>query len=147
MAKIPNKINGVDVVFASNVNNDVTPRMVAALSAVIRPDIAEGRVLHTIYVSSARRKQPTASNHPYGRAVDVSRINGLRVDPGYTNDPTVRAIVKAIQLAFESAPHRRENYGPSVLRKSGALIKTTNPAAYKRLEPMHRNHIHLSVDA
>ncbi len=146
MPAIPSTIDGVNVVFAPNVNNDVTPKMVAALRAVISTGIAPGHVLHTIYVSSARRKQPTASNHPYGRAVDVSRINGIRIDPGFTNDASVRAIVMAIQTAFESAPNRRENYGPAFLKKSGALLKTTNPSAYARLEPMHRNHIHMSVN-
>ena len=147
MPAIPATINGVNVVFAPNVNNDVTSRVVTALRAVILPGVAPGHVLQTIYVSSARRQQPTASNHPFGRAVDISRINGIRIDPGFTKDPSVRAIVTAIQTAFESAPHRRENYGPAFLKKSGALLKNSNPAAYARLEPMHRNHIHLSVDA
>jgi hypothetical protein len=147
MPVIPITINGVNVVFAPNVNNDVTSKMVAALKAVILPGIAPGHELLTIYISSARRKQPTASNHPYGRAIDVSRINGIRIDPGFTNDPSVRVIVKAIQTAFESTPNRRENYGPAFLKKSGALLKTTNPAAYEKLAPMHQNHIHMSVDA
>ena len=146
MPAIPNTIYGVKVVFAPNVNNDVTPKMVAALRAVINPGIAPGHVLHTIYISSARRNQPTASNHPYGRAVDVSRINGIRIDPGFTTDASVRAIVKAIQTAFETVPNRRENYGPAFLKKSGALLKSTNPAAYAKLAPMHQNHIHMSVD-
>lgn len=147
MAAIPSQINGVSIVFAPNVNNDVTVHLVAALRAVITPNVAPAHVLQTIYVSSARRQQPTASNHPHGRAVDISRINGLRMDPGFTNDASVRAIVKAMQIAFESAPHRRENYGPSFLRKSGHLLSVTNPQAYARLAPMHRNHVHFSVDA
>ena len=146
MPAIPNTINGVNVVFAPNVNNDVTTKMVAALRTVINPGIAPGHVLHTIYISSARRMQPAASNHPYGRAVDVSRINGIRIDPGFTTDASVRAIVKAIQTVFETAPNRRENYGPAFLKKSGALLTTTNPAAYAKLAPMHQNHIHMSVD-
>lgn len=39
MPAIPATINGVNVVFAPNVNNDVTSRVVTALRAVILPGV------------------------------------------------------------------------------------------------------------
>lgn len=56
MPAIPATINGVNVVFAPNVNNDVTSRVVTALRAVILPgvDFSQSRGDQT-----QRRKEKT----------------------------------------------------------------------------------------
>ena len=44
-----------------------------------------------------------------GKAVDISRINGLRMSVHYKQDSKVTVITNAIQINFESYPGRREN--------------------------------------
>jgi hypothetical protein len=145
MPKIPSLINGVTVNIAPAVKNDVTQKVVDALKHCIKPDVAQGETLTAIFVSSARRQSSGTSNHNVGRAVDISRVNGVRMDPGVTTNSTVKAIVRAIQNAFESYAHRRENFGPSVMLKLGATPNLT-AEKLKKLADQHKNHIHFSVN-
>jgi hypothetical protein len=145
MPKIPSLINGVTVNFAPAVRNNVTQRVVDALKHCIKPNVAAGETLTAIFVSSARRQGAGNSNHHVGRAVDVSRINGVRMDPGFKTNSTVKAIVQAIQNELETYAHRRENYGPSLMLKLGATPSL--PAdKLKKLTDQHKNHIHMSVN-
>lgn len=146
MPKIPSLINGVTVNFAPAVKNNVEQRVVDALQHCIRPDVAPGETLTAIFVSSARRQGSGTSNHNVGRAVDVSRINGVKMVTGFKNNSTVKAIVEAIQDEFETYAHRRENFGPSAILKLGATPSL--PAdKLKKLTAQHKDHIHMSVNA
>lgn len=136
MPAIPTDINGVKVNFASAVNNNAQPLVISALRHCIKPNVAPGHQLDSIFVSSVRRQNPNSSRHNTGRAVDISRINGVRMDGGFASNPHVNAIVKAIQAAFESFPERRENFGPALKKKLGAPFQVSG----------HHDHIHLSVN-
>lgn len=136
MATIPSNINGVNVNFASAVNNNVQPLVVDALRHCIKPDVAAGHQLDSIFISSARRQNPNSSRHNTGRAVDISRINGVRMDGGFNSNPHVKAIVTAIQQTFESFPERRENFGPAMKKKLGQPFQVSG----------HKDHVHLSVN-
>ena len=76
------------------------------------------------------------SRHAQSKAVDISRINGIKIDSGYQNNQEVRAVVDAIQHSFESYGFRRENFGPGLMKKLGEEWKVAG----------HQDHIHLSVD-
>lgn len=71
-----------------------------------------------------------------GKAVDISRINDMRISMHYPSDPTVKSIVDAIQERFELYPHRRENFGPSIKKKLGNNFNISG----------HHDHIHISVN-
>lgn len=71
-----------------------------------------------------------------GKAVDISRINGMKMAVFYTTNASVKAIVDAIQTAFETYPYRRENFGPFFKKKLGAPMSIAG----------HLDHIHLSVN-
>jgi hypothetical protein len=70
------------------------------------------------------------------KAVDISRINGIKIVIGYPNDPEVKAIVDAIQIAFETFSDRRENFGPYAKTKLGKPWSVSG----------HDDHIHLSIN-
>lgn len=138
MAIIGKEINGVRIKFAPAVNREVDPRMIEGLRRAIRADIAEGHVLNEIFLSSANDQHELSSQDVQGggKAVDISHINGMKMSVYYASSKSVKAIVDAIQTAFEGYPHRRENFGPSFRKKLGAAASIGG----------HRDHVHLSVN-
>jgi hypothetical protein len=136
MPKIPWNINGVSVQFASQVNAEVDQYLLDAMAQIIKPDIAPGATLMSIWISSASDHHNLPSRHAQGKAVDISRINGKHIALFYPGDQDVKAIVDAIQQGFEQCPHRRENFGPLLKLKHGDPWHVGG----------HSDHVHLSVD-
>ncbi len=136
MPDIPSTINGVTVDFAPAVKRNVVQGVIDAMRHVIKPDVAPSHPLARIFVSSARRRAANTSRHNDGKAVDISRINGVRMSTGFGSDAQVTAIVRAIQRKFESFPAKRENFGPALKLKEGDPFQVAG----------HGDHIHLSVD-
>lgn len=136
MPQIPSTINGVTVHFGSGVGNDVHQRVIDGLKQCIKPGIATGHTLSSIYVSSAYDSHQMPSRHMQHKAVDVSRINGTKIVLGYPQGGSVKAIVDSIQEAFEGYSFKRENYGPHLKKKLGQNWAVAG----------HNDHIHLSVN-
>lgn len=136
MAQIPSTLNGVTIEFAASVVNDVDQRLIDGLARCIDPQIASGHALSRVYVSSAFDSHRLPSRHMQHKAVDISRINGTKIAIGYPRDDTIKAIVDAIQDAFETYAHKRENFGPHLKKK---LSRNWVVAG-------HGDHIHLSVN-
>ncbi|HEU4537777.1 MAG TPA: hypothetical protein VFS00_26835 [Polyangiaceae bacterium] len=136
MTAIPTTINGVNVEFGEGTVNDVSPALISALHHCITTNVAAGHVLTRIYVSSAYDSHSLPSRHMQKKAVDISRINGVKIAVAYPQGGAVTSIVNAIQARFESFAGRRENFGPSMKKKSGQAWSVDG----------HDDHIHLSVD-
>ena len=138
MAVIPNQINSVSIQLGLNVHNSVDPNLLSFLQYAIRPNIVNGPTLTSIYISSLKDQHNLPSRHMQGlgKAVDISRINGMRMSTHYPGDPAVKQITDALQLAFEDWEGRRENFGPLFKRKHGKNYPVTG----------HTDHIHFSVD-
>jgi hypothetical protein len=136
MAEIPSVINGVSVAFGPGVVNDVHERVVQGLIHCVKPTLANGATLNSIYISSVFDSHTTPSRHMQKKAIDLSRINGVKIALGYPSGGAIKAIVDAIQTRFESFAYRRENYGPYLKRKLGQAHWVAN----------HHDHIHLSVN-
>jgi len=136
MPSIPSAINLVQIDFASSVNREVDQRLIDGLRHCIRPDVAPGYKLRTIYISSASDSHSMPSRHAQSKAVDISRINGRRMSTAYGVTGEVTAITQAIQSTFETFDSRRENFGPSVRQKLGTSSSVGG----------HTDHIHLSVN-
>ena len=138
MPNISNKINGVSVEFSAKVNKGVDQKIINALKKVVKTNIASGHTLFKIYISSAHDQHRLPSRHAQGdgKAVDVSRINGMKMAMFYPSNAAVKAIVDAMQTEFESYIHRRENFGPLFKKKLGNNHAVTG----------HADHIHFSVN-
>lgn len=139
MKKIPNKINDVTIEFSNLVNRNVTDEMHAALVASISDDIVDGHPLEKLFVSSASESTPRhrcPSRHKTGNGVDISRINGKKIGSHYLTDEVVKLIVDSLQTKFESAPARRENFGPTIQKKEGIDYPIAG----------HKDHFHWSVN-
>jgi hypothetical protein len=136
MAQIPATINGVAVDFDTSVGNDVDQRVVDGLTHCVKPGIATGFTLQRIFISSAFDSHTAPSRHVQHKAVDISRINGTKIVIGYPGDAAIKAIVDAIQTAFDTYSKRRENFGPHFKHKHGKPFTVGG----------HKDHIHLSVN-
>ena len=136
MAAIPGTINGVKVEFGPGVGNDVHQRVIDGLTHCVSPAIATGHTLKVIFISSAFDSHVMPSRHAQHKAVDISRINRTKIVLGYPAGGPVKAIVDAIQTAFEGYAHRRENFGPHLKKKLGV----------NHVVAGHDDHIHLSVN-
>ncbi len=138
MPDIPSNINGVTVEFSPNVNKAVDQRVIDALKVVVKPQVAAGHMLSKIYISSANDQHQFPSRHVQGngKAVDISRINDMKMAAYYPSNTTVKAVVDALQTAFEGYVHRRENFGPSFKKKLGSAHPVSG----------HNDHIHFSVN-
>ena len=86
MAVIPNQINHVQFQFGLNVHNSVDSNLLAFLLQTIRPNIVDGPTLSSIYISSLKDQHNLPSRHMQGagKAVDISRINGMNAYSGQT---------------------------------------------------------------
>lgn len=138
MPTIPGNINGVLIEFSPNVNKNVDQKIVDALKHVLSTNVVPGHVLTKVYISSANDQHTSPSRHVQGagKAVDISRINGMKMSGFYPTNPSVKAITGALQNTFESYPHRRENFGPLFKKKLGNAHPVTG----------HGDHIHFSVN-
>jgi hypothetical protein len=136
MPHIPATINGVAVDCDQTVSNDVDQAVVDGLKHCIKTNIAPGHSLLWIFISSASDSHNLPSRHAQKKAVDISRINGIKMVIGYPNDVALKAIVDAIQTEFESFSKRRENFGPHFKHKLGKPFNVSG----------HKDHIHLSVN-
>jgi len=85
-------------------------------------------------------KHAPNSWHHDGEAVDINRVNGVRVSE-YSSDPSVKKGVDAIQSAANDRKNgvAHENYGPAGLSKDGLPIRN------QALQREHENHIHLTI--
>ncbi|HBF09966.1 MAG TPA: hypothetical protein DDW29_17055 [Gammaproteobacteria bacterium] len=138
MPCIPDHINGVKIEFADSVKNSVDQKVVDALQFIISEDVATGYVFTSAYISSANDQHEYPSRHVQGegKAVDISRINGMKMSLFYSKNASVKAITNALQNKYEGYEHKRENFGPSFKKKLG-LPHTVSG---------HADHIHISVN-
>ena len=136
MKKIPSDINGVVMELASGVTNEITDEMFDAMRYAIKKNVAAGYTLNKLWVSSAKDSHSCPSRHTTGNGVDISRVNGKYLSNSYDSDLEVKNIVDELQTTFESAPKRRENYGPTIKKKEGE----DNPVSG------HKDHFHWSVN-
>lgn len=136
MSIIGNEINGVTVKFAPTVNRDIDSSMMEGLRRTIRTDIAEGHVLNEIFVSATSDEPESPGRLTQGKALDISRVNGMKLSVFYSSNKSVKAIVDALQSAFERYPQKRENFGPLVKKKQGMVVQSAD----------YRDHVHLSVN-
>lgn len=136
MPTIPSIINGVNIEFAPTVNKDVKQVMINGLKHCIKTNITPGNNLNKIYISSAYDSHTLPSRHMQKKAVDISRINSTKIVLGYPQGGAIKAIVDAIQVAFEGFSTRRENYGPHLKKKLGQNWVVSG----------HSDHIHFSVN-
>jgi hypothetical protein len=138
MPLIPDNINAVTIEFSPNVNKNVDQKIIDGLNLVIKNTIAKDYFLNKVYISSANDQHKMPSRHVQGqsKAVDISRINGMKMAIFYPSTPAVKAITDSIQNEFEKYEHRRENFGPLFKKKLGQDKAISG----------HGDHIHLSVN-
>ena len=146
MATIGSVINGVQLKFGVGVDPELDASLLAALEQIIAPDLSASGAALELYISSISETTSahsrTSRHYPPARkALDISRINGKRMSVFYPADALVQEVTKNLQERFEQqTPARRENFGPHLQKKLGAVF------APPSIVQAHRSHIHFSVN-
>ena len=138
---LPNKItlaNGKEVTIlfqktldGANSQNQVSEKLINALQKALEEANKNYDISSVTISASTNGVHSANSNHYKSLAIDISRINGLQV-----SNYVIFDLVNALQIGFETAIGRRENFGPALKLKSGVYNPISN----------HDGHIHFSVD-
>lgn len=125
-----------------NSNQQVATDLVDAMRFVLEEansNLALAEQIISIHISATTNghdKYPT-SNHLKASAVDISRINGVKmINSGLTNQ------IMELQKAFDNFTYIRENFGPYFKHK---YVRNTNTWNYNHPVSGHKDHIHIAV--
>ncbi len=145
MSAVGELINGVKIVFGAGVDREVHDSIVQALESIVSRDLLTGGGALELYVSSVSELNSghaEKSRHypPARKAIDISRVNDLRMADYYSTNRVVAEVTQKLQERFEALPARRENYGPFLQKKNGVI--STNQGIIAQ----HRSHIHFSTN-
>ena len=91
-----------------------------------------------ININSSVRGPCEGSAHCFGNAVDINRVDGLRVD-----NPLAIDKVTKLQNTFQNHPDIRENLGPVINTRT--TPKVIDLSTNSRIVNRHKNHIHTSA--
>ncbi len=81
------------------------------------------------------------SNHCHKNAVDINKIDGMRVD-----DPRNLEKVERLQQEMQLDPRIRENYGPVLNLKTLRSGLVQSKAHVRSIVEGHRDHVHVSAN-
>lgn len=118
-----------DILGGPSPDQPVNPRLATAVE-----DVVSSTGLDININSTVRGVGP----HADGRALDINRINGMRVD-----DPLNVDNVRALQEAFIRHPNVNQVLGP--VHNVDIVRGTSAPIANQILIDAHRNHLHINV--
>jgi RHS repeat-associated protein len=116
-----------------NVSAEVTTETAKMVESAV---ISSGAQSVNINSTTGGTHAPT-SRHPQGRAVDINRIDGQRVDNPVSSEPA-----RKLQESFARQDNIRENFGPARNEKTQSPGAT--PVNVPSVAEAHRNHIHVS---
>ncbi|OAB28494.1 hypothetical protein [Flavobacterium fryxellicola] len=125
-----------------NSNNEVAVDLVNSIIFAINlanSKLDNSNKINSIYIAATTNGiHSSTSNHTRGTAVDISRINGIKMINLGNNIQ-----VKALQDAFDDYSKIRENFGPSFKHKTlpNGSVNLNWPIGG------HQDHIHVSVQS
>lgn len=125
-----------------NANNEVAVDLVNAITFALQEansNLTSSEKITSIYIAATTNGlHSSTSNHARGTAVDISRINSVKmINLGSNNQ------VKALQNAFDEYQNIRENFGPYFKHKTfpNGSVNLNWPVGG------HKDHIHVSVQS
>lgn len=129
---------GPTITFQNDNPNGASPNQALSTSTarMVESAVIDAGV-RTVNINSTTGGHVAPSNHVYGRATDINRVNGQRAD-----SLSAAAAVLSIQNAAAFQPNIRENFGPAYNQRAPYLGSEPIPVTSQRLIEMHRNHIH-----
>ncbi|WP_456427190.1 RHS repeat-associated core domain-containing protein, partial [Rhodocaloribacter sp.] len=130
----------------TNADQAVRPEMAQAFAGAVAEAGSVTKIESVGVLATTNGRHLATGRHYTGRGVDVTWVNGQDVRTIGTNNP-----VKALQIAFDNQTGRYENYGPYMMRKSGAAyihdgLSEKKHAARIKVKIEHQGHIHWSTD-
>jgi len=139
---IAQKVNegySTTVTFQNDNPNGASPNQPIATKTanMVEGAISNAGVQSVNINSTTGGKHGAHSAHSQGRAVDINRVNGQKVNPS-------NAAAARIQEAARQGGNVRENFGPTIMEKTTVPGGAPAPFGSQKLIDDHQNHIHLS---
>ncbi|MEW9625818.1 RHS repeat-associated core domain-containing protein [Rhodanobacter geophilus] len=130
---------GATITFTNDNPNGASPNqpVTTATAKMVENGVMNSGVQSVNINSTTGGQHAATSNHYRGKAVDINRVNGQRVD-----SPANRSAVAAVQNAFRGESNIRENFGPVFQEKT--LTSGAAPVPWTQVGEDHQNHIHES---
>jgi|GEM_PF-811651 len=124
-----------------NANQEISTILISALKQALQAannNLNQNEKIESIYImATSNGTHGPGSNHGNGTALDISRINGVKMAvSGVTNQ------ISELQIAFDNYIYIRENFGPYFKHKFYSSNGTWN---YNYPVAGHNDHIHVSV--
>jgi hypothetical protein len=140
MSPVHSSDSGPTITFKNDVPGGASPNQPVTLETALMVEAAVvDSGVQSVNINSTTGGHSPPSNHVVGRAVDINRVNGLRVD-----SPEGAAASRGIQDAASRSGNIRENFGPSYNQKTQTPGGTARAVTSPRVVNSHRNHVHLS---
>lgn len=137
----------IDVTFGTskdniNANQPVALDLIEGLKFALQEandNLSDSQQINTIHISTTTNGHSNSNspNHPNGVALDISRINGVRMIVSGLTDQ-----IKELQIAFDNIPHIRENFGPYFKHK---YLLESDEWDYNWPVGGHLDHVHISI--
>lgn len=109
----------------------VNKKLIVALQNAL-DNLPQNITINSLFIAaSTNGVHGPNSNHPRGIALDISRINGIKmISSGITPE------IISLQQSLDNLPNIRENFGPSFKHKNGLPWTISD----------HQDHIHFSIN-
>lgn len=131
---IKNNIDGVEIDYKRGAENPVDSVLADRFESAVGLTKNEYPGLNKLTISATTNAHRPPSLHVNGFAIDIARVNGIRIGSGYGGNPFVTSVVRSLQTNLGGA---YENYGPAMM---------IGPrAASDYLIRSHQDHIHYSI--
>ncbi len=118
-----------------NADQEIATCLIAALVHALQCTQDAGFNIQSIHINSTTNgKHHKNTNHRYGLAIDLSRINGVKMV--LMNAEQLQAVA-TLQNCLDSFEGIRENFGPAFKHKLGQPYNVRN----------HKDHVHFSINA
>ena len=137
----------IDITFGTskdniNANQPVALDLIEGLKFALQEandNLSDSQQINTIHISTTTNGHSNSNspNHPNGVALDISRINGVRMIVSGLTDQ-----IKELQIAFDNIPHIRENFGSYFKHK---YLLESDEWDYNWPVGGHLDHVHISI--
>jgi hypothetical protein len=119
--------------FAPGADNPVDSILADRFERAVSSTKQENPALKKLWISATTNDHTWPSLHVDGFAIDVSRVNGIRMLGAYGRNPLVTSVVESLQVHI-GIQGAYENYGPM-------FMEGPRPHSV----PVHNHHIHFAI--
>jgi hypothetical protein len=145
---VPHSALGPRITYVNDQAGMPTPRqpITTPTAGMVAAAILDAGLESANINSTTGGKHDPKGRHYTAKAVDINRVNGLRVGrgPSRNRDPNAVAAYTSLQAAFARQPNIRENFGPLTQARTTQFGLPPAHVPSRKVWEAHQNHVHAS---